>query len=114
MVKFRSLIIGLAILLLAPQIVLAAPIVRDEAIVIVGGVKELWQLQWAEKPSPVCGMNDFDMATTCPCEGFAYGERGHLSLVRFRAGKIVEQKDLGSLFDDAETPGYGDPHGTSY
>ncbi len=102
----------LAMVFAAAGVAHGAPVIRDEATVLVGGVQELWQLVWAEKPSLVCRAGDFDSGT-CPCSGFAYGEKGRLALVRKRAGKEIERMDLGVLpFDDA--PGSGDARGTAY
>jgi len=48
------------------------PMVREQQTVIVDGVTETWQLKWRTAPKPVCEPNE--LALTCPCMGFAYGE----------------------------------------
>jgi hypothetical protein len=80
-----------------------APIVREEKTVMVDGKPEVWRLEWKGKPTPVCGVDD-PAALTCPCTGFAYGERGSLALVRIRSGGQSERLELGSLFNDRDFP----------
>ena len=77
---------------------------RDQAVVTVRGVKETWQLVWGDKPVPVCGADDVVSSITCPCSGFAYGEAGHLSLVRRHGGEEIQRMSLGPLFENAEHP----------
>lgn len=73
------------------------PTIREEQSVVVGGVAELWRLKWRTPPKPVCEPNQDSL--TCPCEGFAYGEAGHLTLVRLRGGTEVDHLDLAPFFD---------------
>lgn len=81
----------------------AAPIVREEQRVVVGGVEELWRLEWTRAPSPACGPEQPEWST-CPCSGFAFGESGPLVLVRKRPGKEDERLDLGQFFIEMESP----------
>ena len=74
-----------------------ASLVREERIVTVDGVKETWRLVWHGAPEPECdaaGIGWF----TCPCMGFAFGEKGDLDLVRLREGREVERLPLTPLF----------------
>ena len=71
---------------------------REERVVQVNGHPEVWRLEWRAKPVPECGPTDFGWET-CPCEGFAFGERGPLDLVRLRGGKEIERLSLTPLFD---------------
>jgi hypothetical protein len=73
---------------------------REQKAVTVDGRPEQWQLVWHGRPKPICGPDDVEMAVTCPCTGFAYGEMGKLSLVRKRGGKVVERLALGPYFED--------------
>lgn len=73
---------------------------REQKSVTVDGRAEQWQLVWQGRPKPICGPDDVEMAITCPCTGFAYGEMGKLSLVRKRGGKEVERLALGPYFED--------------
>lgn len=77
-----------------------AQYLREQKTLAIGGVEEVWQLVWEGKPRSICGPEDVEMAITCPCTGFAYGEMGKLSLVRKRGGKEVERMALGPLFTD--------------
>jgi hypothetical protein len=88
--------------------------VREQHTVIVHGVKEQWQLVWEGKPSTVCGPDEVDMAITCPCYGFAYGEYGKLFLVRKRSGREVERMDLRPLFGQFDYPEAKKVEGTAY
>lgn len=63
----------------------------------IGGRTELWRLEWEKPPLPACEAGDA-MWITCPCAGFAFGERGLLDLVRLRDGKEVERLPLTPLF----------------
>jgi hypothetical protein len=73
-------------------------LVREQKTVIVDGNSEIWRLQWDSKPVPMCGAHDRELALTCPCSGFAYGEQGALSLVRIRSDGETERVELGPLF----------------
>jgi hypothetical protein len=77
-----------------------AEFLREQKAVTVDGKREQWQLVWAGRPKPICGPQDVEMAVTCPCTGFAYGEMGKLQLVRKRGGKEVERMALGPYFPD--------------
>ncbi len=77
-----------------------APSIREEQIVTVNGATETWRLQWSAAPKPHCGADEADVALTCPCMGFAYGESGDLYLVRVRNGNEVERLRLTSLFGE--------------
>jgi len=82
----------------------AASLVREEAAVMVGQVKEVWQLVWDKSPTSICGPEDLDEAVTCPCSGFSFGEEGRLSLVRKRSGREIERLNLGPFFEGSDTP----------
>lgn len=75
------------------------PQVRDEATVVVAGVREVWRLQWKSPPKPACAADDAEWYT-CPCQGFAFGEAGDLDLVRLRDGEEVERLALTPLFGE--------------
>jgi hypothetical protein len=92
----------------------AERLIREQRIIKVQGAKEIWQLAWEGKPATVCGPDEVHMAITCPCSGFAYGEYGKLSLIRWRGGREVEQMDLGPLFELSEPPLIGDVKGVAY
>jgi hypothetical protein len=77
-----------------------AQFLREQKAVTVNGHRELWQLVWEGKPKPICGPQNVEMAVTCPCTGYAYGEMGRLSLVRKRDGKALDQLALGPFFSD--------------
>lgn len=87
----------------------AAPVLREERKVLVGGAEETWRLEWRAKSSPVCGPQSDDLVewTTCPCSGFEFGESGELDLVRARPGAPEERLPLDPFFADGETPGPG-------
>jgi len=74
------------------------PVVREEHKLVVDGVEEHWRLEWARPPVPVCSPDEPDVWSTCPCSGFAFGERGNLILVRTRPGQKEERLELGPLF----------------
>ncbi len=73
--------------------------VRDEAAVVIAGVRELWRLEWKSPPKPACAADDAEWYT-CPCEGFAFGEAGDLDVVRLRDGEEVERLSLTALFGE--------------
>ena len=73
------------------------PIIREERKIIINGVEELWQLEWARTPSPACGPKNVEW-NTCPCSGFAFGESGELTLVRKRHGQKEERLSLTPFF----------------
>jgi hypothetical protein len=76
----------------------AAPLIREEQDIIVGGVHEMWRLQWRAVPTPYCEPS-FD-SLTCPCMGFAYGEAGDLFLIRLRGGSEIDRLHLTPLFTE--------------
>ena len=88
----------------APQGPPAEQTLREERVLVVQGERETWRLVWQGKTRAACGVNDLETANTCPCEGWAYGETGKLSLVRNRGGREIERMDLGPLFADADIP----------
>ena len=61
-------------------------------------MEETWRLEWAGAPKPVCSPDEPDIWFTCPCAGFAFGEKGNLTLVRKRPGQSYERLDLSKLF----------------
>jgi hypothetical protein len=77
-----------------------APVVREEHKVVVEGVEEHWRLEWAGPTSPVCSPDEPDVWMTCPCSGFAFGERGNLVLVRKKPGGEEERLALSQLFGE--------------
>ncbi|MBN8500243.1 MAG: hypothetical protein J0M19_03715 [Sphingomonadales bacterium] len=79
--------------------------VREQRTVTVNGTPEQWQLVWDGKPRSICGPEDVEMAVTCPCTGFAYGEAGRLSLVRKRNGRVVDRLRLGPYFSELPMDG---------
>jgi hypothetical protein len=74
------------------------PVIREEHAVLVDGVEERWRLEWVSPPKPVCSPDDSEEWRTCPCTGFAFGERGNLVLVRKKPGQADERFDLNKLF----------------
>lgn len=82
------------------------PVTREEHKVVVDGVEEHWRLEWATPPSPACSPDEPDVWSTCPCSGFAFGERGNLVLVRKKPGGDEERFALRQLFaGDFDAPG---------
>ena len=77
------------------------PIIREEVEIVIDGIEERWSLEWVKPPVPHCQPEDDDWMI-CPCNGFAYGERCDLDLVRKRKGKKEERFSLTRLFE------YGD------
>ncbi len=90
----------------AANAVASGAITREETVVRRGATLERWALEWREAPIPACGPAEVDMAITCPCSGFAYGEMGRLDLVRRRPGHANERLALTPLFDHEENPGW--------
>jgi hypothetical protein len=80
--------------------------VREQRPVMIGGVKETWQLVWLGRPRPICPPDDMDYTMTLPCNGVAYGEYGDLWLVRRRHGREIERMDLKPLFGHFDYPDY--------
>jgi hypothetical protein len=82
------------------------PLIREEHKVMVHGAEELWRLEWTGRPKPACSPDQPEWMT-CPCSGFAFGERGDLVLVRDRPGIDVERLELAPLFrGEFDGPGY--------
>lgn len=77
----------------------AVPIVREERDVVVDSTVEHWRLEWRTQPQPACDPHDEDWYT-CPCAGFAYGEKGQLDLVRRIPGKSDERFPLTPFFHE--------------
>jgi hypothetical protein len=77
-----------------------AQFLRETREVALGGQPEQWQLMWEGRPKSICGPEDPEMAMTCPCTGFAYGEMGHLSLLRKQGGRTIDRLALGQFFTD--------------
>src|SRR5438309_666465 len=73
--------------------------VREETQVTVSGVHEIWRLQWKEPPQPECDTSG-GIWVVCGCNGFAFGERGELDLVRIRDGQEYDRLALSPLFVD--------------
>jgi hypothetical protein len=85
------------------------PVIREEHKVAVDGVEEHWRLEWASPPGPACSPDEPDLWSTCPCSGFAFGERGNLVLVRKKPGQSDERFDSTPLFGGTpDVPGDGD------
>jgi len=76
-------------------------IIREEVGVLVGGTHERWSLEWRGRPTEICSPGS-EVATTCPCDGFAYGETGAVDLVRRRTGERDERLSLDPLFKNAD------------
>src|SRR5262245_16388149 len=74
-------------------------LVRVKKTLLVDGAEETWSLRWESAPETVCGAEQREESLTCPCDGFAYGERGHLSLIRVKADGDSERLNLGRPFD---------------
>jgi hypothetical protein len=91
---------GLSVGLPSPGIYAAelADLVREQHAVQVHGAYETWKLEWDALPASACGPDDVAVALACPCSGFAYGEAGHLLLVRLRPGANREVLDLTDFY----------------
>jgi hypothetical protein len=75
-------------------------LVREQTTVTLDGVAETWRLEWTHAPFPTCRGA---AGKTCPCAGFAPGERGDLDLVRERPGAPADRFSLSPLFEAHET-----------
>ena len=80
--------------------------VRESRTVFIDGHREIWRLEWAEKPVSVCGADAVYMAITMPCQDFAYGEAGLLWLIRERDGHDIDRMDLTPLYNESNLSGY--------
>jgi hypothetical protein len=79
------------------------PLVREEQSVMVDGTEEVWRLKWKSVPKPFC--DDATRPPTCPCTGFAPGERGDLDLIRLRRGTEIDRFNLTKLFKGSSISG---------
>ena len=77
------------------------PIIREERNIVIDGVEERWRLEWVSTPGPAYSPPDNPDWMICPCEGFTFGERGDLVLVRKKPGQKEERLRLGPLFREA-------------
>lgn len=93
-------LLGLSAVLMLGAAIGPGQFLREQRTVTVNRRPEQWQLVWHGRPKPICAPEEVEMAVTCPCTGFAYGEMGKLSLVRKRGGKEVERLALGPYFED--------------
>lgn len=75
------------------------PLIREEQTLRVNGIEETWRLVWKHPPRPFC-----QDETSCPCEGFSYGEQGHLDLVRLQTGHEIDRLSLGQFFGGGFSP----------
>ena len=76
-------------------------VVRDDEALTIDGVKEMWRIEWAKAPTPHCMGAEWN---TCPCAGFAFGEKGAMDLVRpARAGQPEDRLRLDAFFEGKET-----------
>ena len=78
-------------------------LVREDHEVRVDSIAEHWLLVWQSPPQPVCGPED-PAWSTCPCQGFAFGEMGRLDLVRRRPSHPDEKFPLAPVFSYGEVP----------
>jgi hypothetical protein len=90
-------------LLLACTGLLGQALIREEKSVVVDGATELWRLVWKQPPAPACSPDDPGWFT-CPCMGFAFGERGQLDLVCVRDGREIDRLALTPLFGHDDLP----------
>jgi len=91
------------VLLAAVVQVQAQLLVREDQPVRVNSVVEHWLLVWRGPPQSLCGPED-PQWSTCPCQGFAFGEMGKLDLVRRRSDRSDETLPLAPLFSYGEVP----------
>jgi hypothetical protein len=71
---------------------------RERAEISLAGRKEVWQLIWLDKTQDACGPQDVLKALVATCNGFAYGQRGHLLLVRIVEGQPLDELVLDQFF----------------
>jgi hypothetical protein len=74
-------------------------VVRESATVSIDGALESWRLEWRHPALPVCMGDDW---YTCPCNGFEFGEKGDLDLVRQKPNAPEERLSLDALFEDRD------------
>lgn len=74
--------------------------IRESREVAVDSATERWTLEWSSPPSEVCWPTATapDEWMTCPCDGFTFGEQGHLALMRQRPGHAAERLVLDPFF----------------
>jgi hypothetical protein len=75
-----------------------ASLIREEQKIFINSVEETWSLEWLGAPKPVCSADEPDTWSTCPCAGFAFGEKGNLTLVRKRPRHPDELLELNKFF----------------
>lgn len=97
-------------LLVAPAGIAAAktadaPVIREAQHLNVNGVDEIWRLQWDRKPHPECTPSVDPSWSTRPCDPFAFGEAGPLSLIRLRNGSEYERLRLTGYFTEDDATG---------
>jgi hypothetical protein len=78
-----------------PDAAPAAALLREALDVTVDGTVEHWRLEWAGPPKPACRDESW---FSCICAGFAFGEKGDLSLVREHPGQEPDRLDLTKQF----------------
>jgi hypothetical protein len=76
--------------------------IREERHISINRVDEVWRLQWDRKPHSYCTPSVDESWSTCPCNPFAFGEAGPLSLVRIRDGSEYERLKLTGYFTENE------------
>lgn len=91
-----------------------APLVREEATVVVDGVGETWRLVWREPPAAVCNnlTDQKAVGAPCSCWPFGFAQAGVLDLVRVRPTTVawrggVEREErlrLNQFLSEAFTP----------
>lgn len=84
-----------------------ASMTREQKAVVIDGTREAWRLQWETLPQLACGPDDLEVALSCQCSGFAYGESGRLALVRMRPGHPQERLALAPFFKGQGAPAGG-------
>lgn len=116
---FLSFLSSLVLALSLSSALQAAPIdqdpssggvtLREDDVIKIGGITEHWKLIWQSQPSLICVPEGDDAMDwyTCPCMGYAFGERGALDLIRTQPGKDDEIFHLTPLFTDSEVPADG-------
>ena len=103
----RVLVAAAASLIVASATsVASSAYVRESRTVLVDGHREVWRLEWAEKPISACGADEVYSAITTPCRDFAYGEAGLLWLIRERDGHDIDRMDLTPLYHESNLSGH--------
>jgi len=109
-----TVILALAVAAIVGPAAATSERVREQQAVTVDGAAETWRLIWVGRTRQMCRPSEIEIAITCPCSGWAYGEAGHLALVRSRAGLEVERLPLGPYFGDYDYPGNDVADGEAY